>query len=561
MLLSIFKFSYFIDKLKTRNLYYTLLTLFFLSNYKLVLAQINVSPIEYEILLSGNFGELRSSGFHTGIDIKTKGKEGEIIKAIDDGYISRMQVSTTGYGKVIYITHDNGFKSVYGHLSDFEKKLDSYAKKIQYRIKSYTFNKYFKKDEIIVKKGQIIGYSGNTGTSFGPHLHFEIRTEEDIPINPLKFKYKIPDTISPVVRSLYVYNTKNNIRAKKKLALNKVNDTLYNVNLKTNDSIFFGIETFDRQNFSYNRNGTYDIKLIENNSNLFHYKFDSLNFNQKRLPLEFYDQKQFIENNSKIIILRDEKTNDFDFYRNTSRGVFKVNENETISLNIVLSDYNNNNTHIQIEIEPSNKNFIYDFTEDQFDKKIDKSLNYNITLNDLKINFNKNTFYRDTSIDLNFEKDTLTVYNPNIILKNPYEVKFPDNNKGNFIGSLDKNNNVIYVSSKRKDYYFEYKTKTLGKFFISTDTIGPIIEKINKKDRTNNKKIRLRIRDEETGIKKYTATINNEWALFEYEPKKSLIQFKSDDFIQLQEENELFIVVEDLLGNKTIYNETIYYKP
>ena len=547
--------------MKTRNLYYTLLTLFFLSNYKLVLAQINVSPIEYEILLSGNFGELRSSGFHTGIDIKTKGKEGEIIKAIDDGYISRMQVSTTGYGKVIYITHDNGFKSVYGHLSDFEKKLDSYAKKIQYRIKSYTFNKYFKKDEIIVKKGQIIGYSGNTGTSFGPHLHFEIRTEEDIPINPLKFKYKIPDTISPVVRSLYVYNTKNNIRAKKKLALNKVNDTLYNVNLKTNDSIFFGIETFDRQNFSYNRNGTYDIKLIENNSNLFHYKFDSLNFNQKRLPLEFYDQKQFIENNSKIIILRDEKTNDFDFYRNTSRGVFKVNENETISLNIVLSDYNNNNTHIQIEIEPSNKNFIYDFTEDQFDKKIDKSLNYNITLNDLKINFNKNTFYRDTSIDLNFEKDTLTVYNPNIILKNPYEVKFPDNNKGNFIGSLDKNNNVIYVSSKRKDYYFEYKTKTLGKFFISTDTIGPIIEKINKKDRTNNKKIRLRIRDEETGIKKYTATINNEWALFEYEPKKSLIQFKSDDFIQLQEENELFIVVEDLLGNKTIYNETIYYKP
>jgi murein DD-endopeptidase MepM/ murein hydrolase activator NlpD len=173
--------------LKTRKLYYTLLLLFFLSNYKLGSAQINTSPIEYEILLSGNFGELRSSGFHTGIDIKTKGREGEIIKAIDDGYISRMQVSTTGYGKVIYITHNNGLKSVYGHLRDFEKKLDSSAKKIQYSLKSYTFNKYFKKNEIVVKKGQIIGYSGNTGTSFGPHLHFEIRTEKDIPINPLKF--------------------------------------------------------------------------------------------------------------------------------------------------------------------------------------------------------------------------------------------------------------------------------------------------------------------------------------------------------------------------------------
>ena len=94
--------------------------------------------------MSGNFGELRSSGFHTGIDIKTKGREGEIIKAIDDGYISRMQVSTTGYGKVIYITHNNGLKSVYGHLRDFEK-LDSSAKKIQYSRKSYTFNKYFKR--------------------------------------------------------------------------------------------------------------------------------------------------------------------------------------------------------------------------------------------------------------------------------------------------------------------------------------------------------------------------------------------------------------------------------
>lgn len=547
--------------MKTRNLYYTILLLFFLSNYKLGSAQINTSPIEYEILLSGNFGELRSSGFHTGIDIKTKGREGEIIKAIDDGYISRMQVSTTGYGKVIYITHNNGLKSVYGHLRDFEKKLDSSAKKIQYSRKSYTFNKYFKKDEIIVKKGQIIGYSGNTGTSFGPHLHFEIRTEKDIPINPLKFKYEIPDTISPVIRSLYVYNTKNNIRSKKKLALSKVNDSLYYVNLKTNDSIFFGIETFDRQNFSYNRNGTYDIKLIENNSNLFHYKFDSLNFNQKRLPIKFYDHKEFLEKNSKIIILRDEKTSDFDFYRNSSRGIFKVNENDIIILNIVLSDYNNNKTHIQIEIEPSDKDFIYDYTEDHFDKKIDKSLNYNITLNDLKLNFNKNTFYHDTSIDLNFEKDTLTVYNPNIILKNPYKVKFPENDKGNFIGSLDKNNNVIYVSSNRKEGYFEYKTKTLGKFFISTDTIGPIIKKINKKDRTNNKKIRLLIRDEGTGIKKYTARINNEWALFEYEPKKNLIQFKPDDFIELKEENELFIVVEDLLGNKTFYNETIYYKP
>ena len=148
-------------------------------------------PIEYDILLSGNFGEIRSSGFHTGIDIKTKGKVGEIIRSIDDGYISRIQVSTIGYGKVIYINHSNGLKSVYGHLQDFSKEIDEQIKYFQYKAETFTLNKFFKENELKIKAGQIIGYSGNTGTSFGPHLHFEIRTHNDIPLNPLNYNYKV----------------------------------------------------------------------------------------------------------------------------------------------------------------------------------------------------------------------------------------------------------------------------------------------------------------------------------------------------------------------------------
>ena len=146
------------------------------------------SPIEFPILLSGNFGELRSSGFHSGIDIKTKGKEGVLIRSIDSGYVSRVQVSTSGFGKVIYINHANNLTSVYAHLSRFSPDIEKYIKSEQYRSQSYTVKKFPKKDQIQVKRGELLGYSGNTGRSFGAHLHFEIRdTNSQDALNRLMF--------------------------------------------------------------------------------------------------------------------------------------------------------------------------------------------------------------------------------------------------------------------------------------------------------------------------------------------------------------------------------------
>ena len=154
------------------------------------------SPIEFPILLSGNFGELRSSGFHSGIDIKTKGKEGVLIRSIDSGYVSRIQVSTSGFGKVIYINHANNLTSVYAHLSRFSDKIEKIINQLQYKNKSYEIRKFFKKNELKISKKDILGFSGNTGTSFGPHLHFEIRkTDTELPINPRSYKFKIKDTI------------------------------------------------------------------------------------------------------------------------------------------------------------------------------------------------------------------------------------------------------------------------------------------------------------------------------------------------------------------------------
>ena len=176
------------------------------------------SPIEFPILLSGNFGELRSSGFHSGIDIKTKGKEGILIRSIDSGYVSRVQVSTSGFGKVVYINHGNNLTSVYAHLSKFSEKIEKIINQLQYKNKNYEVRKFFKANELKVSNKEILGYSGNTGTSFGPHLHFEIRqTDTEIPLNPRHYKFKIKDTIRPYVKDLYLYGIKNGMLKKGKI--------------------------------------------------------------------------------------------------------------------------------------------------------------------------------------------------------------------------------------------------------------------------------------------------------------------------------------------------------
>ena len=165
------------------------------------------SPLDIPLRLAGTFGELRNNHFHAGIDIKTNRRIGLPVYATADGYISRIKVAIWGYGKVIYINHPNGYTTVYAHLNKFGDEIQEYVKNIQYEKESYeTGNIFPKKDQFIVAKGQIIGYSGRTGGFVAPHLHYEIRnTKTEKIINPLLFGIKIKDSIAPKIKKLIAY--------------------------------------------------------------------------------------------------------------------------------------------------------------------------------------------------------------------------------------------------------------------------------------------------------------------------------------------------------------------
>ncbi|MGY8946421.1 MAG: M23 family metallopeptidase, partial [Flavobacteriales bacterium] len=188
------------------------------------------NPLEIPLILNGNFGESRSNHFHSGIDIKTQLKEGFKVLSVADGYISRIKIAHGGFGKAIYVNHPNGYTTVYAHLKKFNNSIEKYVKRFQYKKQSYEVDIYLKPNNLKVINNEVIGLSGNTGSSSGPHLHFETRkTLNQKALNPLMFGIEIKDTRRPIVNSLYLYKKDKSgyISEPSKLVLNKINDSTF----------------------------------------------------------------------------------------------------------------------------------------------------------------------------------------------------------------------------------------------------------------------------------------------------------------------------------------------
>jgi len=530
-------------------------------------------PVEIPLILSGNFGESRNNHFHSGLDIKTQSKEGLNIVNSADGYISRIKISHGGFGKALYINHYNGFTTVYAHLKKFNEEIEDYIKKVQYKKQSYEVDIYLNKNTINLKKNQIIAYSGNTGSSAGPHLHYEIRnTLNQKPLNPLLFGMDVKDTRRPELKDLFIYtNIDNNIDKviPKKLKLERINDSVYKTNTTyVKGKTGFGINVSDKQDLANNKNGVYKISTYLNKKLINSINFNGFLFEESILINTLIDFKHYTNNKERILKLFKTSGNKLTFYKNKNDGLIQeINTNSEFKIQI--SDIKNNNIYVLIPIS-NEKNLIEKKIEKKskifYNKQVDDNFEFNFRIDKYKINIPKNTFLKNTDLFIDLIKDSLKIINPNIPVFKNIKIIFPNTNnkKGNYLANLDKNKNESFVTSKlNSKNNFETKTKKLGTFFIKKDSISPTIKSLsfNKGDWISNKNyIKFRILDKESGIKTYRGTINGKWVLFEYEYKKNQISYEFDKYSTKKLMNEVEINIEDMVGNKKIFKSFFYRK-
>lgn len=544
------------------------------------------APVDFRMLLSGTFGELRGDHFHSGIDIKTGGVTGKNIYAIADGYVSRIKISPFGFGKAVYITHPNGFVSVYGHLKSFSKEIMEYTVKEQYRQESYSIDVAVPEGVLPVSGGEVIALSGNSGSTAGPHLHFEIRdAASQKPVNPLLFGYEIKDWIRPKITSLKVYPVNSTSK------IDGINDTVEyalggwgpEYRIKDNDTIHisgdasFGIITYDLLNDASNKNGIYSVDLFVDSNHVFSIVSDKFSFAETRYINSLIDYSEYIKTNRRFYRTYRSPNNRLSIYKTLkNNGVLSFSEDRIYLLQFVVKDLNQNTSVLTFRVrgevsDPGRINDLLPVTSGvhfHYDKE---NRNEN---DEYRLVVPEGALYEDINYIYDFREgngdmisrihsihNKSTPVHTSAVLSIKYLLSGNLDITKAYIARID-NGNFYYCGGTPENDFLTTRINSFGDYCIMIDSIPPVIDLINfhnNKDCSSMSELIIRISDEDTGIQSYRGTINGQWILMEYDPKKELLIYRIDDRMS-NGLNYFRLEVFDNLNNESVVEAKIIYK-
>jgi hypothetical protein len=517
-------------------------------------------PLDGPHTITGNYGELRPNHFHVGLDFSTNNKINVPVYAIENGYVSRIKVSAVGYGRSIYITHPDGKVSVYGHLNAYLPAIAAYVKKEQYARQSFEVDLKLSPDQFKVKKREMIAYSGNSGGSTGPHLHFEIRDEKtEVPLNPFEY-YDIKDSIEPMIDRVAFYNLADTC-SPKFIASFKVKKNKKDSLVLDKDSIVlqqgilgFAFSGYDQYYAKGNANNIFGARVYYDDKLVHAHRLDQIDFADARFVNEFGEQVEKLKY-QKCFLPTLYPPNVYE--KRPTKGRILLSDTNWHTLRLQVHDESGNERVIQFKFKTRKLNF-YSAPSINSDCYVNCSQDFMVAKNKLQIFIPANTLYYSTG--LIFENTLETTRKIMILprdanLKSTSIVGFEIPMKLRDCKSklvLNSGAGVCCPIIKRDSVF--YSVKTLGSFLLDVDSGAPTIKCKVSPAKLNAAKglkyIDFTIKDNLSDIGKYNLYLNDKWVLAEYDAKNDYLVYYFDENTPTGVLN-FRLEVEDRVGNKS----------
>lgn len=535
-------------------------------------------PLDLTPSLSGSFGEIRSNHFHSGLDYRTNQREGYPVYAVADGYISRLRVQVGGFGNAVYINHPNGYTSVYAHLQRFNTRIAQTVKDLQYRRESFDVDFPLIAIEIPVKKGDIIAWTGNTGSSGGPHLHFELRdTKTEETINPQLFGIKIADNVKPIIAGLYMYRLNGfpfAYNTPSQYFQVSGNNGNYSLNqspiINFNSDVGFGIVAYDQQTAGGNKNGVYSIELLLDGKSIYTSVMERFSFDNSRAVNSHIDYPALLSHGRTVIKSFIEPGNPLKIYKGPpNNGILNLNDNEIHTLQYVVKDVKGNSSRLSFRVRKNTQSAIpfKPLPGVKTFKYIDSN---NYSNERLKVAIPKGVLYSDINFEYSTGKLPPRAYsvvhhihtrliplhsNYNLWIKP--DIDLPDHLKEK---AVIVDTRGMYQGGSLDNGFIKASPRVFGGFYITIDSIPPVIRPVNisdEKQMAGVNKIILKLSDNLSGIRTYRGTIDGQWVLFEYDLKTATLWHTFEG--NLGPGKHIFqFVATDMKMNTSTYNATFY---
>lgn len=525
-------------------------------------------PLHTTPLLSGNFGELRATHLHAGVDFKTGGREGMPVICVKDGRVARINISPTGYGNALYIEHEGSITSVYGHLSRFVPKIEKVARDIQYAKESFAIDENVLARDLFFKAGDTIAYSGNTGGSMGPHLHFEVRnTESEHALNPLCF-LTIKDETTPTVRGVYVYPiSKEGMRGTpKRVEVKKAPGNLYQAGKVGVPAgrVGMGVQADDFMKDSWNKLGIYEIVVSADGEKVFHLKMDEITFGQGALVNEIKDYDQYRENRL-VYTAFGNYQDQLVSVTNTRKGYIRVEKDSTVEVSLALRDIHGHCSNVRLQLvgKLAAPEVLIPVGASLFDHEQSHDVRkgaYSLFLGEgalpypviCKPELSRRVIDSTRTIDV-----FSLVKNACPLLKAGRLVvrgKFSDKS---VLCLVTKGTRLSPLSTKWRPEGLEASVRVLGEYAVREDEVPPVIAYMGV---STGRKIRFRILDDFSGISTYRVEVNGKWCLFNYDAKNRMLEGSLNEPVFVKGKNKVVLTVGDAVKNIATFETEIIKK-